>query len=99
MLEDICTNVAATDDERVVTKILSGFRHREMLRIAYGDIVRSQNLETVTAQISYLADAIIEAAVQSAWRLQVARRGVPVFPTVSELGSPCWRWANWVAWN
>ncbi len=73
-------NVASTDDERVVTKILSGFRHREMLRIAYGDIVRSQNLETVTAQISYLADAIIEAAVQSAWRFQVAKRGCPRLP-------------------
>ena len=31
-------------------------------------------------QISYLADAIIEAAVQSAWRFQVAKRGVPRLP-------------------
>jgi glutamate-ammonia-ligase adenylyltransferase len=77
LLEDICSNVASTDDERVVTKILSGYRHREMLRIAYGDIVRGQSLETVTTQISYLADAIIEGAVQSAWRFQVARRGTP----------------------
>ena len=50
------------------------------LRIAYGDIIRSQPLETVTAQISYLADAIIEAAVRSAWRLQTARRGIPRLP-------------------
>ena len=77
LLEDICTIVASTDDERGVTKILSGYRHREMLRIAYGDIIRSQNLETVTSQISYLADAIIEAAVQAAWKIQVARRGTP----------------------
>jgi len=77
LMEDIGTNVSSTDDDRVVTKILSGYRHREMLRIAYGDIVRSQTLETVTAQISYLADAIIEAAVQSAWRFQTARRGTP----------------------
>ncbi len=80
LLEDICTNVASTNDDRVVTKILSGYRHREMLRIAYGDIVRSQNLEVVTAQISYLADAIIEAAIQSAWRFQVAKRGTPRLP-------------------
>ena len=77
LLEDICTNAASTDDDRGVTKILSGYRHREMLRIAYGDIIRSQNLETVTSQISYLADAIIEAAVQAAWRIQVAKRGTP----------------------
>ncbi len=77
LLDDICSNIASTDDERVVTKILSGYRHREMLRIAYGDIVRSQNLETVTTQISYLADAIIQAAVQAAWRIQTERRGTP----------------------
>jgi glutamate-ammonia-ligase adenylyltransferase len=75
--DDICSNVAAVDDERVVTRILCGFRHREMLRIAYGDIVRGQPLETVTSQISYLADAIIEAAVRAAWRFQTEKRGVP----------------------
>ena len=34
-----------------------------MMRIAYGDIVRSQPVETVVRQISYLADAIVEAAL------------------------------------
>lgn len=75
--DDICSQVASVDDERVVTRILSGCRHREMLRIAYGDIVRGQSLEVVTAQISYLADAVIEAAVRSAWRFQQQKRGVP----------------------
>jgi glutamate-ammonia-ligase adenylyltransferase len=78
--DDICSNVATVDDERVVTRILSGCRHREMLRIAYGDIVRGQSLETVTTQISYLADAIIEAAVRSAWRFQQQKRGLPRLP-------------------
>ena len=78
--DDICSNVAAVDDERVVTRILSGCRHREMLRIAYGDVVRGQSLETVTTQISYLADAIIEAAVRSAWRFQQQKRGLPRLP-------------------
>lgn len=80
LMEDICSSVASIDDERVVTKILSGYRHREILRIAYGDIVRGQDLETVTAQISFLADAIIEAAVQAAWRFQVAKRALPRLP-------------------
>ena len=51
-----------------------------MLRIAYGDVVRGQSLETVTTQISYLADAIIEAAVRSAWRFQQQKRGLPRLP-------------------
>ena len=33
-----------------------------------GDIVREQSLKTVTAQISYLADAILEGALRAAWR-------------------------------
>ncbi|MFW6169867.1 MAG: bifunctional [glutamate--ammonia ligase]-adenylyl-L-tyrosine phosphorylase/[glutamate--ammonia-ligase] adenylyltransferase [Planctomycetota bacterium] len=80
LTEDIRASVASIDDIRIVTKILSGYRHREILRIAYGDIVRGQDLETVTAQISFLADAIIEAAVQSAWTFQVAKRGIPRLP-------------------
>ncbi|MFO7907560.1 MAG: bifunctional [glutamate--ammonia ligase]-adenylyl-L-tyrosine phosphorylase/[glutamate--ammonia-ligase] adenylyltransferase [Pirellulaceae bacterium] len=80
LTEDIRASVASIDDIRIITKILSGYRHREILRIAYGDIVRGQDLETVTAQISFLADAIIEAAVQSAWTFQVAKRGVPRLP-------------------
>ena len=47
---------------------LRRFKHRETLRIAYGDIIREQSLETVTAQISYLADAILEAALPAAWQ-------------------------------
>ncbi|MHB0957969.1 MAG: bifunctional [glutamate--ammonia ligase]-adenylyl-L-tyrosine phosphorylase/[glutamate--ammonia-ligase] adenylyltransferase [Pirellulaceae bacterium] len=78
--DDICSQVAAVDDERVVTRILSGIRHREMLRIAYGDIVRGQSLETVTTQISYLADAIIEGAVRTAWHFQEQKRGIPRLP-------------------
>ncbi|MBM4087937.1 MAG: bifunctional [glutamate--ammonia ligase]-adenylyl-L-tyrosine phosphorylase/[glutamate--ammonia-ligase] adenylyltransferase [Planctomycetes bacterium] len=77
LIKDICSDVAAAEDEQVVMMILRGYRHRETLRIAYGDIVRGQSLETVTTQISYLADAIIEAAVQAAWRFQSARRGLP----------------------
>ena len=70
--------MAAVDDERAVARLLSGFRRREMLRIAYGDIVRGQTLETVTKQISFLADAIIEAAVQRGMAVSAAiPRGLP----------------------
>ena len=54
---------------------LRRFKRRETLRIAYGDIIREQSLQTVTAQISYLADAILEGAVRAAWRKLGAQRG------------------------
>ena len=49
----------------------------EILRIAYGDIVRHQHVNTVTRQISFLADAICEAASQSARQKLEKKRGVP----------------------
>ena len=42
-------------------RALRRFKRRETLRIAYGDLIRGLSLRTVTAQISYLADAILEA--------------------------------------
>ena len=50
------------------------------MRIAYGDIVRRQRLETVTEQISFLADALVEAAVQAARRKLEQQRGTPRRP-------------------
>ena len=47
------------------------------MRIAYGDIVRQQHINTVTRQISFLADAICESATQLARRKLEAKRGIP----------------------
>jgi glutamate-ammonia-ligase adenylyltransferase len=44
--------------------ILCRYKRRETLRIAYGDIVRQQDIATVTEQISWLAEAICEAAIR-----------------------------------
>jgi glutamate-ammonia-ligase adenylyltransferase len=82
---ELCAEVATlAPDESAVMKALRRFKRRETLRIAYGDIIRSQRLDTVTRQISYLADAMVEAAVQGAWRKIVARsssdRATPRMP-------------------
>ena len=57
---------------------LRRFKRRETLRIAYGDIVRNQPVETVTRQISYLADAIVEAALDFARRHLNEQYGTPL---------------------
>jgi len=56
------------------------FKRRETLRIAYGDIIREQSLKTVTKQISFLSDAILEAALHAAGRKIGAQRGTPMTP-------------------
>jgi len=64
-----------------VMRALRRFKRRETLRIAYGDIVVSQRLETVTAQISHVADCVVEAAVAAAVARLERLRGIPRGPT------------------
>lgn len=80
LVGEICADVAAVDDDRDILTILRRHKHRETLRIAYGDIVRRQRLEIVTEQISFLAEALVEAAVQAAQRKLAQPRGAPRRP-------------------
>ncbi|MEM8865300.1 MAG: hypothetical protein AAGF31_07090, partial [Planctomycetota bacterium] len=54
-------NQLANTDEAMAA--LRRHKRREILRIAYGDLVRGQAVATVARQLSFLADAIVEAAV------------------------------------
>lgn len=80
LVDDTCNEVASWDDPRAVMAALRRCKHRETLRIAYGDIVRGQHIESVTKQISFVADAICHAAVQSARNALEKKRGVPRRP-------------------
>lgn len=77
LIGDLVREVSRLTDEKGVMTALRRFKHRETLRIAYGDIVRGQPLETVTRQISYVADAVVEAALFAAQRKVAATRGMP----------------------
>jgi len=80
LVDDLVAEADALEHDRAVLRSLRRFKHREMLRIAYGDIIREQSLQTVTKQISYLADAIQEAALRVAWRRLLRKRGTPRGP-------------------
>lgn len=77
LADDIVSEVEALDHEQAVMRALRRFKRRETLRIAYGDIVREQSLATVTRQISFLADAVLEGAVRGAWNKLTHQRGTP----------------------
>lgn len=75
LVSELCAEVATlADDEATVTAALRRFKRRETLRVAYGDIIRGQPLDTVARQISYVADSIVEAAVRAA-RVRLQSRG------------------------
>jgi glutamate-ammonia-ligase adenylyltransferase len=68
LVEELVTDVRALSSEEEVMAALRRFKRRETLRIAYGDIVKNHSVAKVTRQISYVADAIVEAAVDFAVR-------------------------------
>ena len=75
LVEELLTEIHAVQDEEAVMRVLRRFKRRETLRIAYGDFVAQLPVAQVTRQISYLADALVDAALQFAIRnLEEKRR-------------------------
>ena len=77
VIAELAAEVAMVTDVDAVMAALRRFKRREMLRIAYGDIVVGQRLEVVVAQISHLADAVLAAALYVAWKRVATQRGEP----------------------
>lgn len=75
LLDEICAEASAIDNDAMLRALIRRYKRRETLRIAYGDLVRQQPLEVVAKQLSYLADAILEATVRFARRQLSAKRG------------------------
>ena len=63
-----------------IKRAIRRFKRRQTLRIAYGDIVECQRLETVVQQISHVADCIIDLALRTALAQAIRQRGVPREP-------------------
>ncbi|QGJ70278.1 Bifunctional glutamine synthetase adenylyltransferase/adenylyl-removing enzyme [Planctomycetales bacterium 10988] len=77
LIQELDAEIMSISTPTGVADALRRFKRREMLRIGYGDIVKEQPLETVTAQISRLAEAMIEAAVRAS-RFELEQKiGVP----------------------
>lgn len=76
----LAAEIGGSDDPDTVLAGLRRFRRRQMLRVAYGDVVVGQRLETVVGQISHVADCLVEAALATAVRSVERQRGVPRGP-------------------
>ncbi len=78
LADEIVAEVLAADDVRAAMRAIRAFRHRETLRIAYGDFIGGLPVEIVTEQLSALADAILQAAVMVARRELSLKREPPL---------------------
>ncbi|MFM8413449.1 MAG: bifunctional [glutamate--ammonia ligase]-adenylyl-L-tyrosine phosphorylase/[glutamate--ammonia-ligase] adenylyltransferase, partial [Planctomycetota bacterium] len=76
----LAAEIGGSDDPDTVLAALRRFRRRQLLRVAYGDVVEGQRLETVVGQISHVADCLVEAALATAVRSVERQRGVPRGP-------------------
>ena len=63
LIDELSSEVDFHSPNRVAMGVFRRFKHRETLRIAYGDWFRGVSLEATTQQLSYLAEAIVQAAV------------------------------------
>lgn len=77
LMGELCGEVANLSNVRDVMASLRRFKRRETLRITYGDIIQRQSADLVATQLSYLADAVCEAALSFARRERSAKRGTP----------------------
>lgn len=80
LVAELWSSLCGTTREDEQRLILRRFRHQEMLRIGYNDIVRRLPLEVITLDLSHLADACVEAAVRLARKHAEARFGAPITP-------------------
>ncbi len=79
LVQELVEEILSVSRPNDAMAILRLFKCRETLRIAYGDIVREQPITTISRQISFVADASVEAVFRFASRALEEKMGVPQF--------------------
>ena len=77
LVDELSADINHATDAAQVMQMLWAFKQRETLRIAYGDFLRRLPLERTTEQLSFVAEAIIEAALRWSRQRLALRRGEP----------------------
>jgi [glutamine synthetase] adenylyltransferase / [glutamine synthetase]-adenylyl-L-tyrosine phosphorylase len=78
LIRQLQTEADAMTEDGVLLSVIRQFRQRELLRIGANDILRDRPLEEITRDISTVAEAAVEVALQLAQRTMAARYGPPV---------------------
>lgn len=78
MADELLAEVHSTNEFRPAIRAIRAFRSRETLRIAYGDIIGGLPVETISQQLTALAEAVLQAAVVAAERELEGKRERPL---------------------
>jgi glutamate-ammonia-ligase adenylyltransferase len=65
------------DDQELVMDILRQFKHANVLRVAAADIVEALPLMKVSDHLSWIAETVLDEALQQAWHHLTKRHGRP----------------------
>lgn len=76
-------------DETEVTACLRTFTQRHLLRIGVRDLNQVADVETTTADLSALADSVVQAGVTACQQWLIARHGVPLYTDDTGMERPC----------
>ncbi|MDT8395399.1 MAG: bifunctional [glutamate--ammonia ligase]-adenylyl-L-tyrosine phosphorylase/[glutamate--ammonia-ligase] adenylyltransferase [bacterium] len=76
-------------NQEETAELLRANKYREMLRIGVRDLLGSATLGETISDISHLAEASIDIAVESAYRELKEKHGVPIHTTAEGLNRPC----------
>ncbi|MEQ1902881.1 MAG: bifunctional [glutamate--ammonia ligase]-adenylyl-L-tyrosine phosphorylase/[glutamate--ammonia-ligase] adenylyltransferase [Pirellulaceae bacterium] len=77
LVDDLSNEMRSATETRQALAILRRFKHRETLRVAFGDLIAQQRLALVTEQISFVAQAICQCAYEFCDRHLKKKWGVP----------------------
>ncbi|MEL6106886.1 MAG: glutamate-ammonia-ligase adenylyltransferase [Planctomycetota bacterium] len=77
LIDELVTEVAALESPKRAALALRKFARREIIRIAYGEFVRQLPPESVGRQLSFVADAVIEASLRFSWSRLCEQYGEP----------------------
>jgi glutamate-ammonia-ligase adenylyltransferase len=77
MQDQLREEVAAAFEYNAILRAFRRFRQRQTLRIGTNDIIRDRPLEEITRDISHVADACLQVALETAQRRLAERFGQP----------------------
>ena len=77
LVQQLSAEITAAPDDASVLRLLRRFRQKQHLRIGVNDIIRDRPLEEITRDLSRVADACVEVALQSALHTLHQKFGCP----------------------
>ncbi len=81
LIDDIMTEVGAISDNGQAIQALARHNRREMLRVAYGQFIKSESTRNSFGELSNIAEAILRTAFEKTWNEVKNKCGTPMHPT------------------